>query len=210
MDETKESPERYRLLQLLNQQNGIYHHTVNVMIYSLMIGEKMGFNEKELVRLGSAALMHDVGKLDIPFDILNKTGKLNDEEFHIIKKHSEYGYKRLGKINDPIKMEMSIVAFQHHERLDGSGYPFGLKSEKIHPFSKIVAIADVYDALTEERVYRNRSFSPEEALAILKNGSGNKFDSKFLNALCLSLTSSPFKIDPYKNLIKYRKLKRAI
>ncbi|MGG6448273.1 HD-GYP domain-containing protein [Pseudobacillus badius] len=210
MDETKKCKERFTLYQELHRRKDIFHHSVNVMMFSLMIGKRLKLNHQQMMNLGAAALFHDVGKLDIEDCILYKPGRLSDDEYRIIKMHSELGYNRLMALKDEKKNILSTVALQHHERNDGSGYPQVLKTNKIHPLSKIVAIVDVYDALTEERVYRKRSFTSEEAMSILRKGSGIQFESDYLAAFSQALRSNIVKTNPYGALLEAARKRRAI
>lgn len=127
-----------------------------------------------------AAAMHDIGKIKIPDSILNKPGKLTDEEYDIMKKHSEYGaeiiQKTMGDIEEKDYITIAYnIARYHHERFDGKGYPDGLKGEDIPLEARIMALADVYDALISERVYK-KAFSKEKAREIIRDGSGTQFD----------------------------------
>jgi len=124
-------------------------HSFRVAKFSLAIGNKLNLNDKALADLEVAAYMHDLGKIGIPEEILGKPGKLTTEEFNEVKRHPVL----TSKILEPIKLPDFIVegAVLHHERLDGSGYPFGLKGQKIPLFARIIAVADVFDALTSSR-----------------------------------------------------------
>lgn len=161
-------------------------HAERVMKYSKKIGEKLfskGY-KIDLFDLEIAAYLHDIGKIVIPESILNKPGKLTQEEYSIVKRHSLDGYNILSNIEyfDNIK---EIILY-HHENVDGSGYPLGIKGDKIPLESKIISVADVFDALTTDRPYRN-AFSEEKALEIMKEEVGKKFDPEvfeaFLNVL---------------------------
>lgn len=144
----------------------------------------------ENIRL--AAPMHDIGKIRIPDAILNKPGRLTDEEFEIIKKHSEYGAEIITKTMKQVENEKwfavaNNIAKYHHERYDGRGYPEGLAGEEIPLEARVMALADVYDALISERVYK-KAFSKEKAREIIEEGSGSQFDPK-LTALFLKCVS---------------------
>lgn len=203
LDDTKKCKDRYLLFQSLMQKPDIFKHSINVMIYSLMIGKEIRLDDSEMVQLGAAALLHDIGKLEVPSAVLNKSTNLSEEEFSLIKKHSLLGYQTLNKIDDKMNPLLSIVALQHHERNDGSGYPYGLMDLEIHPFSKIVAVADVYDALTEVRVYRQITYSSEEAMNMIKKSSGLQFEEKYCSAFNTSLMVNSFKTDPSKFLLRF-------
>lgn len=151
-----------------------FSHCVNVCVLSVLTGVAMKYSRDELRTLGMGAILHDIGKMMIPKEILNKPGKLTKEEYEIIKKHPQFGHKILEKypnINDLIR----LVVLTHHERFDGKGYPFGLKGEEIHEFSRIVSIADVYDAMTSERAY-NKKNMPHKAIEYLISMGNHQFD----------------------------------
>lgn len=159
-------------------------HSFRVAKYSVAIGKKMKVNEDGLKDLEVAAYMHDLGKIGISEKILSKPGKLTDEEFEEIKTHPAL----TNKILQPIRLPDYIVdaAVQHHERIDGRGYPFGLLGASISPFAKIVAVADVFDALTSKRPYRD-AMPVENALKIMCNGADSEFDSSVVLALLNAL-----------------------
>lgn len=139
-----------------------YNHSTNVGLYSMYIAQLLGFNKEHIKDAVKAGLLHDIGKSKIPKSIINKEGKLNDEEFEIIKTHTTIGYE-MSKNIPCLKEEIRQAILTHHERKDGSGYPLGLKFEEINIYAEIVAIADVYDALTSERVYKTK-ITPFEAI----------------------------------------------
>jgi putative nucleotidyltransferase with HDIG domain len=151
------------LLLLLNSQDDYtYEHSVQVGMLSFFIARWLGWNEEDTVRAGKAGFLHDIGKCRIPDAILNKPGKLTDEEFKEIRNHPKYGFDILkSSFNDSV---LAIAALQHHERMDGSGYPLGLKSESIQPLAKVVAVADVYSAMISSRVYSEK----KDLLFVLK------------------------------------------
>ena len=130
-----------------------FNHSVDVCVLSLSIGSVMGLNRNELAVLGIGALLHDIGKIYTDYCILNKPIRLETEEYEKVKTHARDGYELLRR-----RFNMSFLiphmAFQHHEREDGSGYPRGLTGKRIHYFSKIIAVADVFDAMTSYRVYQ--------------------------------------------------------
>lgn len=144
------------LLEMMQCMRGYddltYVHSMNVALISNVIGTWMNFNHNDLETLMIAGMLHDIGKLRVPPEIIQKPSKLTDSEYEIIKKHPEYGYEILSSKN--LNPKVKLVALQHHERYDGKGYPYGLKGNEIDLFSGIVAIADVYDAMTADRVYR--------------------------------------------------------
>ncbi|VBB05631.1 Hypothetical protein LUCI_0841 [Lucifera butyrica] len=167
----------------------LFSHSVNVCILSIMTALSLGFDELRLRDLGVGALLHDVGKTRIAEDILNKTERLTAAEAEEIKKHPQYGFEVLRK-NPDISLLSAHCAFQHHERYDGSGYPRGIKAEEIHIFSRIVAIADVYDALTADVSYR-KALPVYEALAIIMKSGGTYFDEELVNAFADNIAIYP-------------------
>jgi putative nucleotidyltransferase with HDIG domain len=156
-----------------------YKHSNRVQDYSVKIAEKMGISSEINYTIALASLFHDVGKCFIPDEILNKPSKLSDEEFSYIKKHSTYSSEILhGKFEEDI----AAIVEQHHERLDGSGYPKGLKGDEIRIEAKIIAVADSYDAMTSNRAYRN-ALSPAAAMDDLKRNIGKLYDEAVVHAL---------------------------
>jgi HD-GYP domain-containing protein (c-di-GMP phosphodiesterase class II) len=149
-----------------------YNHSVNVGILALTLGIAYGLNRNDLYDLTLGCMLHDVGKIFVPNEILNKQGKLNGEEYSIIQDHCEKGFAYLRE-NTELGPKVRIIALQHQERYDGSGYPQGLKGDQINILSQIASIADVYDALTSDRPYR-KALCPHEAIEYFM-GSGGRF-----------------------------------
>jgi len=157
----------------------IYRHGVNVAALSSLLGNWIGLKKSQLNLLVYSAILHDFGKTKIENRaVLKKESLLTKSEFNMIKKHTTLGYKSIKEIAF-LDKSVSYGALMHHERLDGSGYPLGLKGEAIHPFAKIIAIADVFDAINSNRVYRNKKF-PFEALQIVKSESLGKLDYEYV------------------------------
>lgn len=154
----------------------LYQHSLNVCIYATMLGISAGYNRDELMTLGLGSLLHDIGKTQINPNILFKPEKLTDEEYKEIKMHSEAGYRIL-KDEPNIPLLSAHVAFQHHERLNGTGYPRGIKGKEIHDYAQWVGIVDSYDAMTSDRVYRD-AMLPHQALELLFTGSGTLYDTE--------------------------------
>lgn len=151
-------------------------HSTRVAIYSRRIAKRAGLSERDCNRVYFAALLHDIGKIGIKSDIINKIGKLTDEEYQLIKSHSVLGSKILSSIkNAPF---LSVGARYHHERYDGKGYPDGLAGTKIPEIARIIAVADSYDAMTSNRSYR-KALKKEVAREELKQGAGTQFDPHF-------------------------------
>lgn len=167
----------------------IYQHSFQVTLYALAIAKHLKYSEKDLKTIGMGALLHDVGKISIPQEILQKPGRLTDQEYAQMKEHTKYGFELLRNLYT-MPLLVAHCAFQHHERLDGSGYPRGLTEKDIHPFAKIIAVADVFDALSSTRVYRKKIL-PVECLKIMDEGEGTAFDATVLNALRKSVVHYP-------------------
>lgn len=148
-------------------------HSIRTGIVAGVVGVEIGLNNEELRDVIIAGFLHDVGKIDVPIEILDKPNKLNDKEFDKIKKHPQSSLDIICNrvyIDDNIKRGI----YEHHEKIDGSGYPKGIKDNEISLYGKIIAVADVYDAITTKRSYRSKQ-SPEFALEYLLNNS-NLFD----------------------------------
>ncbi|GAE30290.1 HD-GYP domain-containing protein [Halalkalibacter hemicellulosilyticus] len=168
------------LSDVITYDNYVFTHSLNVTVYTLRLALELNYNEKQLKEIGLGAILHDVGKMMIPLEILNKPGKLTDEEFSMIKAHASEGFEYLRKQHD-VPLLAAHCAFQHHERLDGSGYPRGIQHNEIHEYAKVIAIADVFDAITSQRVYRH-AMLPNEALELLYAGAGTQFDQSLVEA----------------------------
>lgn len=167
----------------------IYDHSINVTIYATAIAAKMGYDDKRLREIAMGALFHDIGKTMIPLEIIKKPGKLTEGEFEIVKKHTGFGYNILRQ-QPTIPLSSAYCAFQHHERMDGSGYPKGAKRDDIHPYAKIIAVADVFDALTSKRSYRN-AILPHDALEILFAETNKHLDCMAVQAFQRSIAVYP-------------------
>ena len=141
-----------------------------------LIAERAGMSDEECDLLLNAAPMHDIGKIGIPDNILLKPGKLEPEEWEIMKTHAQIGADILSGDDSPLLNMASVIALTHHEKWDGSGYPNGLKGEKIPLVGRITALADVFDALTSERPYKN-AWPVEEAVSWIKEQSGQHFEA---------------------------------
>lgn len=161
-------------VNLSTYDNYTYTHSVNVDILSVILGVACGLRDDELRKLSQAALLHDIGKTCVPIEIIGKPGRLTDEEFAEVKNHPRYGYNML-RDNYEVSSVARNAILSHHENEDGSGYPRGLTSEKIHLFAKIIHIADVYDALTTKRVYKE-AMNPADAMEYLMANATSMFD----------------------------------
>ncbi len=150
-------------------------HTIRVGKFTQLLAQSMGMREQEAESLLYSAPMHDVGKIGIPDQILLKPGKLTPDEFEFMKQHTTIGGQILSRSNNKLLIQAGIIALTHHEKWDGSGYPNGLKGTDIDITGRIVAIVDVFDALTMERPYK-KAWNVESAVALINEGSGKHFD----------------------------------
>ncbi|CAG7641646.1 HD-GYP domain-containing protein [Paenibacillus allorhizosphaerae] len=167
------------LIMLMNMNvlnNYLYQHSLNVCIYTTMLGMVNGYSKDDIMTLGIGALLHDIGKTKINQDIIKKQGRLTAEEFAEVKKHAEIGY-RLLKDEPNMPLLSAHCAFQHHEREDGSGYPRGIGGKDIHEYAKWIAVADSYDAMTTHRAHR-LAMLPHQAMEVLFAGVGSLYEQK--------------------------------
>jgi len=181
------------LNELTHTSDYLYMHSVNVCVFSILIGIAMKLPHDELCLLGMGGLLHDFGKTKISPEILNKQGTLTITEFNEIKEHASIGYNLL-RIDVQLDYRIMFMALQHHERCNGSGYPWGISKSKIHPLARIVAVADVYDALTTDRVYRSR-LSSYTAIQMINEGDGIHFDPQVIEAF--NKIAIPYPIDSF-------------
>lgn len=156
-------------------------HILRMAHYSRHIGRNLGLPQSELDTLFEAAPMHDIGKVGTPDMILLKPGRLDDAEFEVMKRHTTIGYEILHAGQAPLLKVAAEIAWTHHEKFDGSGYPRGLRGDDIPLFGRIVAVADVFDALTSERPYK-RAWEVERAMAFVREGCGSHFDPRCVDA----------------------------
>ena len=196
--EVKNSKELITLLSdVYTYDNYIFTHSLHVTLYTLAIGSELKLTEKQLEILGLGAILHDVGKMNVPVEILLKPGRLTDDEYIEVKRHTEYGFQLLRNVST-VPLVAAHCAYQHHERIDGSGYPRGITGEEIHHFAKVLAVADVFDAVTSNRVYR-RAMLPHEGLEILYSGVGTLFDTKIVEAFRRAVVIYPVGLTVYLN-----------
>lgn len=158
------------------------NHVQRVSRYARILAEKYGLPKRDVMLVTMAAPIHDIGKVAISDKILMKPGKLTPSEFEIVKKHTTVGYNILKNSKRDVLKSAAIIAHEHHERYDGKGYPQGLKGEEIHIFGRIVAVADVFDALGSERVYK-KPWVINDILAYFKEERGKHFDPKLVDIL---------------------------
>jgi putative nucleotidyltransferase with HDIG domain len=155
-----------------------YHHSVNVSILSIALGQRLGLNRKFLTEIGLVALFHDIGKIEIPNEVLNKATNFNEDEWKIMKKHPVWGVKAILKLRgmDTSAIRAAVVSFEHHMNYDLSGYPKVRQYTELDFYSKLVSLADQYDAMTSSRVYSRIPLSPDKALSIMMERSGTQLD----------------------------------
>ncbi len=156
------------------QDDYTFHHSVNVAVICGVLGRWLGYAGTDLMDLILTGLMHDIGKTQIPLEILNKPERLLPDEMEVMKQHTTYGYSMVKETKD-VPSCVACGILQHHERMDGTGYPLKVKSGKIHPYAKIVAVADIYDAMTSDRVYHSK-VTPFAVVETLVEEMFNKLD----------------------------------
>ncbi len=167
------------LLGVSSDDYQIYTHSVNMSVLGLLFGKHLSFQPEELASLGSGMLLHDIGKLTIPLNVVNKPGHLSGEEFKAIKKHPKAGLKILEHWSSINALSLKIV-IQHHENYDGSGYPYGMKGDEIHLYGRIARIIDAYDAMTSKRSYAE-AMRPFAVLSEMKKKMSGCFDKELLS-----------------------------
>lgn len=191
LDIMKKTPNRLQMFDMLHSLRQFddltYAHSVNVALISSIIGQWMNYSEEDIKTLLLAGLLHDIGKVNIPIEVLNKPGRLTPEEFDIIKKHTSIGYDFIK--DKQIDGRVKEACLLHHEKCDGSGYPFNLTSDKIPAFAKIVAIADIYDAMTADRVYRS-AVCPFKVIAMMEKDCFRTLDPIYTLTFLKNIVSS--------------------
>ena len=164
------------LLQVLHHDYHTFTHSANVSYCCVLLAKAAGITDPaELRQIAAGALLHDLGKLSVPEKILKKSGPLDEHEWHVIKQHPITGWKQLAHRTDMTRGQLMMV-YQHHERMDGSGYPVGVSGSNIHPWAQICAIVDVYEALTSRRPYRP-PLSPKETIEIVERQAGSRLNA---------------------------------
>ncbi len=169
------------LSDIRNYDNYIFYHSVNVAILSLLIALEMGYNEMELKKIATGALLHDIGLVLVDDQIAKNRENLSESEHQRYKKHTEYGYRILTE-NDEINIKARHIAYQHHEKLDGTGFPRQLEGDEILDYAQLVAVANIYDALTSD-ANNSEKLLPNQALEVLESLSGSKLNSDYITAL---------------------------
>lgn len=179
------------IVSCLTQIRGVdeytYTHSVNVSLVSMLIGKWMRLSEEKIKLLIQAGLLHDIGKSKISQEILCKPGSLTKEEYEEMKKHPVFGYKILEEMGG-ISKDVLMAVLMHHEREDGSGYPVGAKGDQIHELAKVIAVADIYDAMTSNRIYKEKE-SPFDVFEIMENQCFGYLDPRVTNAFLTNIAS---------------------
>lgn len=192
------------LIEGETEENYLAVHTVNTLTFALIIGMAIGYDQNKMKLLGKAAFLHDIGMSKISKDILNKEGELSEDDMREIKKHPIIG------ANLATNMEKDVIDAMkyHHERIDGSGYPEGLVGKNIPEMARIISIADVYSALTENRIYRSK-YSYFDAMKIMMQESSNALDSDILKRFLKYMPIYPINSIVYLNDGKFGKVVKA-
>lgn len=178
-----------QLTDMRAHEDYIFGHSVNVCVLAVMIALGMDYNEAKLSDFAMGVLLHDIGMVTIPNEILLKVGNLTPEESAIVQKHAEIGFGVVRKLRD-LSTPAAHIAYQHHERMDGKGYPRQLKADDIHEFARITLVADVFDALVADRPYRN-GFLPHEAYEMLMTLADSYLDRQFLELFLANVAPYP-------------------
>lgn len=185
---TATSIEVFDMIHNMRQiDDSTYAHCINVSLICRIMAKWLKFSEEDTNILTLGGLLHDIGKLSIPDSIINKKGKLTSEEFEVMKQHTTNGYEVL--LNKGLDQRIVNCALMHHERCDGSGYPKGLQGSEIDDFAKIVAIADVYEAMTAARVYRGPQ-CPFKVITMFENEGLQKYDPQYILTFLERIASS--------------------
>lgn len=169
------------LISLSSHDFYTYNHSFDVSIYSLGLGQALGLSKSSLEELGLSSLFHDIGKRNVPLEILCKKGALDENEWVEMRMHPNYGMNILNQYPD-ISDAIKAACFEHHESWAGGGYPQDISKHEIHPYARIVALTDTFDAMTTQRSY-NVPLRPTEALNLMKSKLSGRFDPDMLNAM---------------------------
>lgn len=177
------------LYRIARHDFNTFTHVTNVASYSVVLAERMGItSQAELQQIATAALLHDIGKRFIPASILNKPTRLNADERDIVESHPTRGYEDLCERPDLSRGQLMVV-YQHHERVDGNGYPVGVPGHQIHPWAKLVSVVDVFDAMTGKRPYR-RPITVQNALQYISRNAGTQFDAEVVQCWMSAMNSA--------------------
>ena len=162
------------MLRVLHHDYATFTHSANVAFYCGMLATELGFSDEDVEDITAGGLLHDLGKLDVRDDLLRKPDRLTELEFREVRMHPTLGFRKLAHRDDLVEGQL-MMTYQHHERLDGKGYPVGCTEDEIHPWAKICSVVDVYEALTSNRPYR-KSLPRQKALDIMNREVGKAFE----------------------------------
>lgn len=166
------------LFRVLSHDYATFTHSANVAYYSGILAAKLGYSKEEVEQIIAGGLLHDVGKLEIPDAILTKPGRLDEAEFAAIKRHPRTGFRELCHREDLTEAQLMMV-YQHHERLEGGGYPTGVSKNEIHPWAKLCAVVDIYEAVTSQRPYRT-PMPRAQAIELLRRETSTALDKEIV------------------------------
>jgi len=181
----------FSIVKMLSENEAVYTHGRRVARLACAIAQEMSYSDADIKHIHFAAIVHDIGKIKIPQEILNKRGALDDNELTIMRKHPELGYHLLKDIKP--ESIVAEVVLQHHERLNGSGYPFGLHAKDINPVTRIIAVADVVDTMISPQVYRS-TLTIDEALQEIQQNSGLLYDSEVVDVSLSLIEKGEFSV----------------
>jgi HD-GYP domain-containing protein (c-di-GMP phosphodiesterase class II) len=177
------------LFRLARHDFNTFTHVTNVASYCVILAERIGITDQaELEQVATGAMLHDIGKRFIPLNILNKPARLDPMEREIIETHPQRGYEELCR-RDGLSEAQLMMVYQHHERIDGTGYPVGLTASEIHPWAKMLSVVDVFDAMTGTRPYR-RPAKARDALDYIERNSGTQFDREVVKCWTLAMNNA--------------------
>ncbi|WP_067727757.1 HD-GYP domain-containing protein [Oceanobacillus damuensis] len=179
--------EIFSLHKYVEKNDYTYYHSVAVSVISAFLGRKMGFSKGEWLQIGLAGLLCDCGMARVTSDIIFKAGPLTAREYDEIKNHPTYSYRMVENL-PTITLGVKLAVLQHHERVDGNGYPLGIKNDKIHKFAKVIAVADMYHAMTSDRIYIGKQ-SPFKVIEEIQKEQYLKFDSQVVTCFLESLSN---------------------
>jgi HD-GYP domain-containing protein (c-di-GMP phosphodiesterase class II) len=170
-----------------------YSHSVNVAVLSLCLGSRIGFSRTSLEHLGICGLFHDLGKVEVPHEILSKPGHLTEDEWHQMQNHPMASVRQILRLHatHDLKSKIILAPFEHHIKFDLSGYPHVLFKNRVSLFGRILQIADVYDAITSPRAYRSSYLSPDQAVSFMMKGAGKDFDPVLLKVFAIMMGTYP-------------------
>ena len=177
------------LFRLARHDFNTFTHVTNVAAYSVVLAERLGLcSGDDLDQLATAAILHDLGKRFIPSEILTKPARLDPEERAIIESHPQRGYEELCE-RPGLTHDQLMIVYQHHERIDGTGYPVGIQGDEIHPWARMLSVVDVFDAMTGSRPYR-RPATAHEAMSYIRQNAGTQFDPEVVQCWTSIMTSA--------------------